>query len=343
MATPQPLIPNPRNNEFTNMPTPRYFSTALNTLSQIIARLAPPQWHTRAAQKSLTYIRQRDITRIDILTVPATQYVAQLVHTALTNEGIQSDIVTQQPAQGFSTQPYIVIAAHAFKTLPPHYIAYQLEQHISGVFNKAKRLNKLRRAMCIMDYSQQNIAYLQQQGIPAQQLFHVPICAHAPRHISELTTESSLYDVAFYGDTQNPRRQNYLSTLTQHCKLHIINNAYGANAWAQLARANMVLNIHYYEHALLETTRLYECISNGMLVISEAASDMDEHTALDGIIDFVPIGDIAAMQARIEYWRTHPEERARQYDAIHAYAHSNQHQFKRTLAPILNYLRPQKS
>lgn len=49
---------------------------------------------------------------------------------------------------------------------------------------------------------------------------------------------------------------------------------------------NRVLNIHYYENALLQTTRIYECLSLNKLVVSEQGSDQDEHTELDGIVDF---------------------------------------------------------
>jgi GR25 family glycosyltransferase involved in LPS biosynthesis len=61
----------------------------------------------------------------------------------------------------------------------------------------------------------------------------------------------------------------------------------------------VAVNIHYYEGALLETTRIYECLSLGIPVVSETSSDIGEHTALANLVDFVNIGDESALISAI--------------------------------------------
>ena len=60
---------------------------------------------------------------------------------------------------------------------------------------------------------------------------------------------------------------------------------------------------------LLETTRVWECLSLGKLVVSERSTDMEDHGELDGLVDFVDIDDIAGMVGRVRYWLGHPSDR----------------------------------
>ena len=77
-----------------------------------------------------------------------------------------------------------------------------------------------------------------------------------------------------------------------------------------MKKAKLIINIHFYENALLETTRLYETLSVcDSLIISERSTDPNEEARLEDVVDFVDVGDIDAMLERIEYWLTHEEER----------------------------------
>lgn len=46
---------------------------------------------------------------------------------------------------------------------------------------------------------------------------------------------------------------------------------------------------------MLETTRIYECLSNDALIISEKSSDFNTYTDLENIVDFVEIDNIQEM------------------------------------------------
>jgi hypothetical protein len=293
-------------------------------------------WQEYKRNKKLKKIRRSPIKKITILTVPNTLYVADLIKNHLTKKNIESEIIVKKPTIFYKKNLYIVIAAHAFKTLPSNYIAYQLEQYNSGVFKKTKRLRKLKNAILVMDYSTKNIQYLLAKDFSSKQIYHVPIAQLPLQEISLPSTYK--YDVAFYGDIKNTRRQNYLNTLKEHFSLNIITNAFGAAAIQQLSTAKIVINIHYYEDALLETTRLYECISNGFLVISEDAVDIAEHEQLQGIIDFVETGNIQKMIEQINYWLTHEAERQLQLNKIKTFACQSQTDFDKQFDKVLNYI-----
>jgi hypothetical protein len=84
--------------------------------------------------------------------------------------------------------------------------------------------------------------------------------------------------------------------------VNIIDNLFGEPLYALLARARIVVNIHSNPDALLETTRIWECLSLNKLVVSERSSDMDQHRELLQLVDFVDIDDIAGMTERVRYW-----------------------------------------
>jgi hypothetical protein len=77
----------------------------------------------------------------------------------------------------------------------------------------------------------------------------------------------------------------------------------------ELRKAKVVVNIHYYAGALLESTRLWECLSLGRLVVSERGSDMDQHEDILPLVDFVDEGDFTGMARRVQHWLEHEELR----------------------------------
>jgi len=61
-----------------------------------------------------------------------------------------------------------------------------------------------------------------------------------------------------------------------------------------------IYNIHYYENALLETTRIAECVSLGLRVVSEVAADQSDYDHQFPTVSFTPINDISAMLEEID-------------------------------------------
>lgn len=236
-----------------------------------------------------------------ILTTAHCLYLARSIAMALSRVGVTSHIIHEPPAGGYNNNLHFVISPQMFAQLPVSYVAVQMEQSVSSRWFNDDYLEILRNSAAILDYSTINIGFLTRQGLNPGQLFYVPLgymADYAPE--PDHTLEDC--DVVFYGDAHNRRRLKFLQELKKHFRVKVIGNLFGEQLYAELARARIVVNIHYYEEALLETTRIWECLSLHKLIVSERSSDMDQHADLMQLIDFVDIDDISAMVERVRYW-----------------------------------------
>jgi hypothetical protein len=232
-----------------------------------------------------------------ILTPPHCLYIAEQIKIVLAQHQLRSSIILHTPQGGYADAPHFVICAQVYDTLPKRYIAYQLEQSGTSSWFTPKYIDALRNAEYVLDYSTRNVEFLKREGLSAERIRHIPFdYTLAPQPAS---TTNYQYDVAFYGNIQNNRRQHILPRLTREFKTLVITNSHGQALLNQLRQARCVVNIHYYENALLEAPRIYECLANQLLVVSEDAIDQEGHTNLEGIVEFVKTGDIDQLVARI--------------------------------------------
>ena len=245
--------------------------------------------------------------QVGILTTPHTLFVAHALERALARAGLSCHILTDDAPSAFAHDFYIVLCAQMFTHLPPgeKRIVFQMEQTVSDRWFDARYLSILENSRAVLDYSLANLAYLAERKIAYPHVFHVPLGAvtnyaqsrglasPAPAGTAEPT-------VLFYGDVNSPRRQHYLEALKAVHHVRIIGNLFGAELQAAIAEAQVVVNIHYYEGALLESTRIFECLSLGVQVVSETATDIGDYPGLDGVVRFVPAGDVQAMVRAVE-------------------------------------------
>ena len=238
--------------------------------------------------------------KITILVTPHTQFVAHLLENVLHQLGFEVQ-VTVGEGQHYSDDMYIVICPQMYPSLPNNYIAFQMEQSVSWF--TAEYINVLQNSYAILDYSLQNIEFLQGEGVSYKQLFWMPIGFY-PNYRQYLLssnlwdgTTSDQVDIVFYGDPNNERRKKYLNALQAkfNSRVKIVTEKFGNDLYRELLSAKIVVNIHYYENALLETTRIYECLSLGLKVVSEESSDMAQHEALHKHVAFVKMGDVEQM------------------------------------------------
>ncbi|MGP7735181.1 hypothetical protein [Oceanimonas smirnovii] len=235
-----------------------------------------------------------------ILTTPHCHYLALLISDALSKAGKDSEIIFEEPAGGFNEQLHFVICAQMFERLPPLYVAWQMEQSVSSRWFTDAYLSALENAWCVFDYSLKNIEFLQaEKGLEYKQLYYLPV-GYRKQH--QLVKKNEQVDVLFYGDVNNERRRCYIEKLKEHFTVEVVSNVFGDALYEKMAKAKVIVNIHYYEGALLETTRIYECLSQQQIVVSEEGSDMDEHADLLSRVDFVPVNDIDAMISRVAFW-----------------------------------------
>lgn len=238
---------------------------------------------------------------IIVLSTKHTHYIAKLISNALNNINVVNSIIFEKPNMGYSDQWHIVICPQIFESLPQHYIAFQMEQSVSSRWFTEDYFNRLKNARFIFDYSLTNIEYLHNHQIPFNQLYYMPVGILKNDANIDIKSDYS-YDVAFYGDPNCDRRKEFLQKIQDKFSVKIISESFGEALYNELKKAKIIVNIHYYENALLETTRLYECLSLGKLIISEQGSDQDNHGELEGLVDFTKISDIDAMIERIQFW-----------------------------------------
>lgn len=244
-----------------------------------------------------------------VLTPPHTLYLGHAIQAALAKAGLPCDVLTSQDVLSFASETapdfYFVIAPQTFKHLPPgeRRIAFQVEQGVSDRWFDRRYLDILENSRATLDYSRFNLAYLAQRGIAYPHVYYAP-AGGLPVYSSgrELTPRGANFRrrVLFYGDASSPRRKEYLAALGERFDLQILTNTFGEEVQQAIAAAAVVVNIHFYENALLESTRVFECLSLGARVVSELAQDIEDYEGLDAFVDFAPVGDVAALVAAVE-------------------------------------------
>lgn len=244
--------------------------------------------------------------KLVILTTRHCMIIADLIADSCKKVGIEHEIILEKPKCGFSNQQHIVICPQMFPTLPKKYVAFQMEQSVSSRWFTEDYFEQLKQAEAVFDYSLVNIKFLEEHGIELSKIFYLPIDFrhNFNRHYRNISKE---YDVVFYGDNECERRQRILKRLSSKFNVRIVNNLFGEELYKELAKARVIINIHYYEGALLETTRLYECISLGTsAIVSEKSVDFDEHDELRNFVEFVDIGDVDALERAVSKYIEQP-------------------------------------
>lgn len=233
---------------------------------------------------------------VHIVTTPHTEYVGAAIARALRGTRLQPSCATQMPAQ-FDHDLYIIVAPQMFATLPPpeKSIMMQMEQVRASRWVTPGYLARLCDSLAVLDYALDNIAALIEQSVPQKQLYFVPM---RPFARPDAGSKRDI-DLLFYGAIASERRQRYLAALRAKFPLTTVAEVFGDEMRANLDRAKVVVNIHFYENALLETTRISEALTHGARVVSETAADQDDNAAFAGLVDFVPRDDVDGFVARV--------------------------------------------
>ena len=237
-----------------------------------------------------------------IVSPPHTLHLARLFSQELSNAGFQTSVATDLAMQD-AYQHLFVLCPNVFEGIRDGYVAIQMEQTTNARWLTNAYINKLNKASAIIDYSLRNIEFLSTIGIPLQRLFYVPVGTGLPPDIAASGPAedhvSKDIDILFYGDDQCERRQKILASLKTKFSIRIENNKFGPELWDLIRRSKIVLNIHYYEDALLETVRISESLSFGALVVSETSIDAEQDAAFSSAVAFAQAGDADALAEKI--------------------------------------------
>lgn len=233
-----------------------------------------------------------------ILCTPHTLFIAHTISDRLAFHGIESEIIMGS-VKSFNHDFYVVLCAQMFKRLPPanKRVIFQLEQSVSSRWFTQEYMKELTSSLGVLEYSLTNIDFLSKNKVKYPNVHYLPIGSSQDETFID-NTVAKKYDFIFYGDSlSSERRRKFLEKLQEKYSVKICNDLFGRELYAAIREAKAVINIHYYEGALLEMPRLCECISLGVPVLSEGTTDQNEYPELEGAVAFFDEGSIDGMMA----------------------------------------------
>lgn len=152
-------------------------------------------------------------------------------------------------------------------------ILYNLEQMDALNRTLVERLIQLGTRFEVWDYSQRNIEILRAHGFQGE-IKHVPI-GYVPTLSRIAPAPRQDIDVLFYG-SMNKRRLSVIQALeATGLSVHVAFGVYGRERDELIARAKVVLNLHYYESSICEMVRISYLLSNRKAVVAEAGADTE--------------------------------------------------------------------
>jgi hypothetical protein len=197
--------------------------------------------------------------------------VAFLLRNSLAANGIACDITANELAKD---RINIVLGFHLLEfgdyLSSYRYIPYQLEQlSASGIVFSDKIKNILSHGLAVWDYSLENIEFLGRHGISAK---HLPVGYHEGLEQVPKGAEKDI-DVLFFGSLGD-RRRAILDGLEKTGKSSVksLFGVYGKERDGFIARAKILLNIHFYPAKIFEAVRVSYLLNNRCCVVSEESS-----------------------------------------------------------------------
>lgn len=176
---------------------------------------------------------------------------------------------------------YIVLGAHLVRTdwIPSGSILYNFEQ-VGRIPSDQYGIGE---RCTIWDYSASNITHWREHGIAAKhvELGYVPELTRIPQRDEDI-------DVLFYG-ASNERREGVIRALCQAGK-HVVDlsSLFGEQRDLFIAKAKLVLNVHFYETKTFEIARVSYLLANRKTVVTEESSNEADYQYLDGGMVSVP-------------------------------------------------------
>ena len=166
----------------------------------------------------------------------------------------------------------IILGAHLLPTgygLPPKAILYNLEQHESGAFRHCLTFKPAHDTVW-WDYSHRNVNRLPQNWPRARV---VPI-GYMPQ-LSRIQPREQDIDVLFYGSFNDRRREMIERLKGAGVKVEPAFCTYGLERDELIARAKIVLNVHFYKSNIFEVVRCSYLMANKKAIVSEHSEEID--------------------------------------------------------------------
>jgi hypothetical protein len=212
-----------------------------------------------------------------------------------------------------STKPrgrVILFNGHCLPPVPlaEDTIIYNAEQVQVDAWQASNYAGLMRRHI-VWDYSLENMARLAKLGVP--RAVHCPV-GHYPGLANIPPVQEDL-DVLFVG-WMNDRRMQVLNEITRTgAKVRALNNVYGNERNAWIARAKIILNVHFYEKPVFEIFRVSHLLANKKCVVSEGSGQDGELEAFaeqaTALVPYDKIPDAVVMLLKDDAKRREQAER----------------------------------
>jgi hypothetical protein len=227
--------------------------------------------------------------RIKIVTTRWGIYIANALRYVLFKNHILSYIVYQVDPKDDSL--HIILFSQKVNVFPKNYIIYQLEQKGISHWVDKRYETSIYYSLKTIDYSWANIVRFSEVLRKKISYYPIPLIPMEHLYLQSYTPHSSKIDVLFYG-TMNHRRRTileYIGSFLNHYKLRfeVIQNKFGDQLYPYILASTIVLNLHAFDNANLETCRLCELCSMKRFVISESYYAREDNVNYHFFKDFV--------------------------------------------------------
>lgn len=167
------------------------------------------------------------------------------------------------------------------------FIAWQMEYERSRMISE-EMLQYLAKAEAVWEYAEVNLGVLAE----AHNLTDVPLvppCYHPAIEIHVPVPPTVEFDVVFLGTFGTPRRQRmWRYILDSGAEVNVGELLIGGAMVREAMRGDVSLNIHAFEDAVLELTRLVPLLANGMFVLTEEGRDAGANSLVRSGTAMVP-------------------------------------------------------
>ena len=238
--------------------------------------------------------------------------IAITLHEYLTSEKYACELIVNYDGTQRDSDLYIIFGLNRYiegQTLPNNYIVYQLEQTNRSDWFTSGYINRLKGAIEVWDYSTLNVRNLKDMFDVSAKF--VPILPYDTGYTDNQTpTMLQSNNLTLFLGALNDRRQNILDkleSLDDNIHLNVGKyNLWGKERDEQIRKSLICINIHFYNDAILETTRLVHMLSLGAFVISERSSDIALDEILSKHVIFADSPD--DLINKVLHYNSHPED-----------------------------------
>jgi len=247
--------------------------------------------------------------------------------------GVPVEIVHGEPLSDGIVS--FVFGAHLLPpeaALPRSSVIMNFEQFQSGIFARRPHYIELLRTHRVLDYSARNVAWIRAQtGNP--RVLQLKIGA-VPARASIPPVAAQDIDVLFYSSI-NARRQAILDGIAA-AGLHVeaVTGVYGEESDRLIARAKLVLNVHYYDDKIHELVRTSHLLANRKAVVSECDEDTEIDDDVREALVAVPYERLVA--TCIDLAKDDARRRAVEQHGFDTFLRRDQTQFLAEVLPLLS-------